>query len=378
MAIHQQGNALVCVAGFLNSGAAATGLTVAVDVWEIGLASGTATQIVSSGSATEIARGAYYYRLASSGVDLNAIYLFMFFTAGTADQKVIIQGWSVGMTWVENLNAQLSGIAAAVWAVGTRTLTSFGTLVADVTTAVWANGTRTLSSFGTLVADIWANGTRTLTGFGTLVADVAAQVWNSVAATFNTAGTMGQKLNAAGGATDPLTNAVPGSYGEGTAGEALGDIRSIKSKTDLITTNGVTITSPYNPVTGRLALTRGDDYPATDPFPLQFSSDTWPDLTGATVQLTIRRKPVNPTISDAALLTMTDTVALRIDGDGIEQTVTFEPMSSGSANGQVGSTVDLDTGVSSVKFDVQATLASGTKKTLVAGLGDITEDQTRG
>src|SRR5574337_377372 len=42
---------------------------------------------------------------------------------------------------LDNLDATISGIPAAVWSAGTRTLTSFGTLIADI----WANGSRTLS-----------------------------------------------------------------------------------------------------------------------------------------------------------------------------------------------------------------------------------------
>jgi len=221
VAIHRTGNALVCVGSFLASGAAATGLTVNVDVYEIGLASGSPTLIVNSGSATEIARGLYYYRLASGDVDLNALYVFVFYTSGTADQKVIAQGWAAGMAWTENLDAATSSRASQasvdtvddfldtevgaikaktdqftfttankvdatiqaagdfaqaaadkVWLSAARTLTSFGTLVADVASAVWSAGSRTLTSFGTLIADIWTNATRTLTSFGTLVDEI--------------------------------------------------------------------------------------------------------------------------------------------------------------------------------------------------------------
>lgn len=61
-------------------------------------------------------------------------------------------------------------------------------------------------------------------GSAPTAADNAAAVWNAVAATYNGAGTMGQKLNAAGGAADPLTNTVPGSYAANTAGYALGTL----------------------------------------------------------------------------------------------------------------------------------------------------------
>jgi uncharacterized protein YjbJ (UPF0337 family) len=61
-------------------------------------------------------------------------------------------------------------------------------------------------------------------GSAPTASDNATAVWNAVASSFNTAGSMGQKLNAAGGAADPLTNAVPGSYAAGTAGYALGTL----------------------------------------------------------------------------------------------------------------------------------------------------------
>jgi hypothetical protein len=63
---------------------------------------------------------------------------------------------------------------------------------------------------------------------------IAGDVLSATAASYNAAGTIGQKINAAGGASDPLLNAVPGSYGAGTAGLALGSIAGIKAKTDTI------------------------------------------------------------------------------------------------------------------------------------------------
>lgn len=115
--------------------------------------------------------------------------------------------------------------APDVWASPTRTLTSFGTLATDVATSVWAAGSRTLTGFGTLAADVWAHVTRTLTsGAAPSATDNAAAVWGATASSYNVAGTMGQKLNAAGGAADPLLNVVPGTYAVGTAGWALGNL----------------------------------------------------------------------------------------------------------------------------------------------------------
>ena len=56
--------------------------------------------------------------------------------------------------------------------------------------------------------------------------DIAQAIWNATATQYNVAGSMGQKLNAAGGSADPLTNDVPGSYAPGTAGEAIGKIKN--------------------------------------------------------------------------------------------------------------------------------------------------------
>ncbi|MBE3135527.1 MAG: hypothetical protein IMZ55_18825, partial [Acidobacteria bacterium] len=73
---------------------------------------------------------------------------------------------------------------------------------------------------------------------------VAGRVWDIGAAQHATGGTMGALLGAAGGAADPLLNAVPGSYADGTAGKALGSVTAIKAKTDLIATGwAVTIIS---------------------------------------------------------------------------------------------------------------------------------------
>jgi len=55
-------------------------------------------------------------------------------------------------TKLANLDATISGVAAAVWSSGTRSLTTFGTLVSDIATAVWAAGSRTLTAFGFAVA----------------------------------------------------------------------------------------------------------------------------------------------------------------------------------------------------------------------------------
>lgn len=76
-----------------------------------------------------------------------------------------------------------------------------------------------------LPAAVWAFATRTLSTFGFSF----PSVWDETAAGHNTAGTMGQKLNAAGGAMDPLTNLVPGTYAAGTAGYIIGHLSGISA-----------------------------------------------------------------------------------------------------------------------------------------------------
>lgn len=70
-------------------------------------------------------------------------------SAQTGDSYARIGANGAGLTALgdarlANLDAAISGVAAAVWGYGTRTLTAFGTLVSDI----WSNASRTLSAFG--------------------------------------------------------------------------------------------------------------------------------------------------------------------------------------------------------------------------------------
>lgn len=91
----------------------------------------------------------------------------------------------------------------------------------------------------------------------------AAEVWDLLTSGHTTSGTFGAAMAAAGVAGDPLTSAVPGSYSVGTAGyvigtnlnatissrapEGGGNLAAVKSKTDMIGTNGSGLTAiPWN------------------------------------------------------------------------------------------------------------------------------------
>ena len=52
---------------------------------------------------------------------------------------------------------------------------------------------------------------------------IADQVWNEAAADHDAVGSFGEKLNDAGGASDPWNTPLPGGYGPGTAGQIVGD-----------------------------------------------------------------------------------------------------------------------------------------------------------
>jgi hypothetical protein len=74
-------------------------------------------------------------------------------------------------------------------------------------------------------------------------------VWNALIADHQIAGSVGQSLSAAGGAADPLLNAVPGSYASGTAGYYLGRLAS----------SSITVTAPVISG-GNVQIIRGDSY----------------------------------------------------------------------------------------------------------------------
>ena len=89
--------------------------------------------------------------------------------------------------------------------------------------------------------------------------EVADQVWDETQADHVAAGSTGKKLSDAGASGDPLGNAVPGDYASGTAGEALGYIDDIKTRTDLISAASIDVTSAVND-NGDIEIYQGDAY----------------------------------------------------------------------------------------------------------------------
>ena len=288
--IEQVGVGVAFYAHFVASKTGKTGLTVTVDVWRITEA-GVATEVVSGGSATEIGDGLYRYGLSAVSVSDAGEYVAVFKTAdSTVDAQHIPAIWAVGRAGVENLDATVS----------TR-------LPAASYTAAPTAGT---------VADAILDDE-----------EVSAGV------------TVRQALAAAGGADDPLTNTVPGTYAQGTAGYILGSINPAQ----------VTIVSPVSSDGMAITVLRGDDYLLTDNRALTFTGSTWPSITGASIALkvnfagTILSYTGMVTAADSCYVELTDTQT------GAMATGTFD-------------------------YDLEATLSNGSIVTLVQGQALVTPD----
>jgi len=145
------------------------------------------------------------------------------------------------------------GATASSWngagTIGAKINAASAPTAAQVATAVWQDTTAgdftVVGSIGKLLNTFTFTGSNvnaaitgnvTVGGYAT-GQDPATLVLDVAASSHNTAGSIGQKINAAGGASDPLTNAVPGAYAAGTAGYVLGtylnaSVSAVKSQTD--------------------------------------------------------------------------------------------------------------------------------------------------
>lgn len=117
--------------------------TVTVNVWDP-----TGRQIVTNVRPAETGGGWYNYILASTATVTPGEYQAVFTTTDTAcDMLDIPDIWSVGRTWVANVDQPISTrstlSAAGVWTYATRNLTDYGNLIASI----WSNASRTLTDF---------------------------------------------------------------------------------------------------------------------------------------------------------------------------------------------------------------------------------------
>jgi|GEM_PF-2232878 hypothetical protein len=180
--IQQLSQGVVFVFHYTAGGLGKTGLSPLVDVFRP-----DGTKVVSDGAATEIGDGLYQYPYSGAGTTTAGNYYAVAKTSDTSvDQRHLPSLWVVGASWVERLDTPLStlataisGVAAAaataVWAAATRTLTAISdstgvTTLLDRLTSGRAANLDNLENLDAAVSDlpaaVWQNGSRTLTAGG--------------------------------------------------------------------------------------------------------------------------------------------------------------------------------------------------------------------
>jgi len=154
-------------------------------------------------------------------------------------------------------------------------------------------------------------------------AAVADAVWDELLAGHVVAGSAAVALSAAGGAADPLLNAVPGDYAEGTAGYLLGNMTAARlAKLDRIAAGLVLNSIAALGADNRMTLIAGDSYDGDDTRALTwtFSDYSGPDMAAATGVLRIASfAALKAGTTDADL-----EVAATVSQDGTTVTVTAE------------------------------------------------------
>lgn len=168
---------------------------------------------------------------------------------------------------------------------------------------------------------------------------IADAVWDEAISGHLTSGTTGAKLNTAGSASDPLENAVPGSYAGGTAGHALG----------LLGAGSVDFAGSAVNDNDGFEITQGDAYLNSDGLAFSWTFGASPSLSGATVVLRIQGPGANVTqITCAVTGAGTGTQVVKADITAA-QSLSFDP--------------------GNYSFDIQATLASLSPVTLLREAG---------
>lgn len=132
----------------------------------------------------------------------------------------------------------------------------------------------------------------------------------------------------------------------------------------LTTAGPVTVVSPVNPVTLRVAIYRGDDYNASDTGrEIAWESTGWPDLTSATITFTARTRAAGTLAADAVAITASGTVVTPTGTAKVRANLT-------------AALTNVDAGIYS--YDVQAVLATSSRViTLAAGTLEVKEHFSR-
>jgi len=182
-------------------------------------------------------------------------------------------------------------------------------------------------------------------------AENADATWDEALSEHTNVGSAGAGLSAAGSAGDPWSTALPGAYGAGTAGQIVGD--NVDGLAALIGSGSITVVSPVSEDGGTITIVQGDDYNNSDGRALEWFSDDWPDITGASITLHIEDS--GGTYSEAGSV---------VTGGSGTQTVRVELPSADTAT--------LDAGFQ--KFHLEAVLTSGRVVTLATGVAHVIAD----
>lgn len=159
-------------------------------------------------------------------------------TNADLDQIVnLLANISASITTTTAILAAVAALEAAITASGTITTAQLGAIVGMLANL---NGTGLLSAnnFATAFISADINSNTPLSPNS-----LAAAVWNAVAGDFNDTGTMGEKLNDAGSASNPLTEIVEGTL---TLGDVMRIILAIQTgKTTIVPTGPGTATVSF-------------------------------------------------------------------------------------------------------------------------------------
>lgn len=258
----------------------------------------TGTALVTAQAVTEIGSGLYRYTLASGSNTAEGEYLAVFSTSDTTvDQKDIPALWIVSKGGIENLDAAVSSRNA----IAPNTVAPDNAGIATLTgrlSATRAGNMDNLPNLDVLVSSRNAvapdNAGITTANTGIAGSNAALALANATLAALDTRLTSGRAGNldnldvpvstrataadVNAGTGDPLANEVPGDYAEGTAGAALARIGALG-------TGVVTVTTPVSADARLVTLIQGDTYDVDQGRGLLWSSDSWPNLTGATIVL---------------------------------------------------------------------------------------------
>ena len=314
--LEQTGNPIRFYAAFLKNKIGHTGLSVTVDV----MRGSNGSLLVTGGAAVELGGGVYAYTLSAVSVSSEDEYIAKFITADTTtDQRHTWALWAVGKAGVENSDATISSRLRAVDYIAPPNTGAIAIAVEN----------QLANEFAAIPTNV---GLRTVG---------ATPPGNSADAL----------LRAAGGAADPLMNPVPGNYPAGSAGEALGDVRTLRAR-------GVTLINPITEAL-ELILVRGDTYTIAsgrEDLP-EWSSPEWSPL-GLTSAPAITFK-ASRTSGGAVVLSLPVTalsatrIQLELDSD---DTSHLSPLSGGYS------------------YDIQLTQTGGAIITLVRGKMTILSD----